>query len=87
MEIKAELVLREIAGDYALIPVGESVREHNGLFSLTETGARIWELLPQAETAEDIVDALAEEYDAPRETIQADVAEFLDQLRAFNVID
>lgn len=86
MEIKAELVLREIAGDYALIPVGESVLAHNGLFSLSETGARIWELLPQAETAEEIVNALAEEYDAPRETIQTDVTEFLNKMRELNII-
>ena len=86
MEIKAELVLREIAGDYALIPVGESGLAHNGLFSLSETGARIWELLPQAETAEEIVDTLAQEYDAPRETIQTDVTEFLNKMRELNII-
>lgn len=86
MEIKAELILREIAGDYALIPVGESVREHNGLFALSETGARIWELLPQAKTAEEIVNTLAEEYDAPRETIQTDVTEFLNKMRELNII-
>ena len=63
MEVKKQLVLREIAGDYALIPVGDTVIKNNGLFSLSETGARIWELLPQAEGTEQLVDTLLEEYD------------------------
>ena len=58
MEVKKQLVLREIAGDYALIPVGDTVIKNNGLFSLSETGARIWALLPQAE-AESCIEILS----------------------------
>lgn len=86
MEVKKQLVLREIAGDYALIPVGDTVIENNGLFSLSETGARIWELLPQADGAEQLVDALLEEYDVDRETLSRDVDEFLEQLRQMEIL-
>lgn len=86
MERKKELILREIAGDYALIPVGDTVLKNNGLFSLTETAARIWQLLPAAESQEQIVDALLEEYDVERAVLEADVAEFLDQLRELEIL-
>ena len=86
MEVKKQMVLREIAGDYALIPVGDTVIENNGLFSLSETGARIWELLPQADGAEQLVDALLEEYDVDRETLSRDVDEFLEQLRQMEIL-
>lgn len=86
MEVKKQLVLREIAGDYALIPVGDTVIKNNGLFSLSETGARIWELLPQADSAEQLVDALLEEYDVDRETLSRDVDEFLEQLRQMEIL-
>lgn len=86
MEVKKQLVLREIAGDYALIPVGDTVIKNNGLFSLSETGARIWELLPQADSAEQLVDALLEEYDVDRETLSSDVDEFLEQLRQLEIL-
>lgn len=86
MEVKKQLVLREIAGDYALIPVGDTVIKNNGLFSLSETGARIWELLPQADSAEQLVDALLEEYDVDRETLSRDVDEFLEQLRQLEIL-
>ena len=86
MEVKKQLVLREIAGDYALIPVGDTVIKNNGLFSLSETGARIWELLPQADSAEELVEALLEEYDVDRETLSRDVDEFLEQLRQLEIL-
>ena len=66
MKVKVEAVLREIAGDHVLVPVGDTVIEHNGLFALSEVGARIWELLPDCETEDDITDKLLEEFEAPR---------------------
>ena len=86
MEIKKELVLRDIAGDYALIPVGSTVLKDNGLFVLTEAAARIWELLPQAENEAALVDALLEEYDVSRETLDKDEAEFLGRLREMEIL-
>lgn len=86
MEVKKQLVLREIAGDYALIPIGNTIIKNNGLFSLSETGARIWELLPQADGVKQLVDALLEEYDVDRETLSRDVDEFLEQLRQLEIL-
>lgn len=87
MKVKTEAVLREIAGDYVLVPVGDTVIEHNGLFALSEVGARIWELLPECENAEEITDKLLEEFDAPRETVSSDVKEFLEKLLSFGLIE
>jgi len=87
MKVKIEAVLREIAGDHVLVPVGDTVIEHNGLFALSEVGARIWELLPECENADEITDKLLEEFDAPRETVSADVKEFLDKLYALGLIE
>lgn len=86
MDVKKDLVLREIAGDYALIPTGNTILKNNGLFSLTETAARLWELLPQAREESDLVDALLEEYDVDRPTAEADVAAFLAQLRELEIL-
>lgn len=86
MKVKKELVLRELAGDYALIPIGSDILKNNGLFSLTETGARIWQLLPETGTERDIVDALLEEYETDRSTLEKDVREFLEQLRELEIL-
>ena len=87
MKINFELVHREIAGDHVLVPVGKTSSMFKGLFPLTETGAFIWNLLPEAENEDYIVNKLLEEYDADRETVQNDVTQFLTKLREFRIID
>lgn len=87
MQIKKEFILREIAGDHVLVPIGKTCAEFKGLFPLTESGARIWELLPEAENEEYIVNKLLEEYEVDRETLTNDVHVFLNKLREFGIID
>lgn len=87
MKIKIEAVLREIAGDYVLVPVGDTVIQHNGLFAMSEVGARIWEILPECENEKEITEKLLEEFEAPYETVSADVAEFVARLREFGLIE
>lgn len=86
MQIKKEFVLREIAGDYVLIPIGKTGAEFKGLFPLTETAAAIWEMLPGAENEEEIINKLLEEYDVDHETLATDVKGFLNKLREFGMI-
>lgn len=54
MEIKKELIKREIAGDCILVPVGKTVYENNGLFVLNELAAYIWDILPDVSTEREI---------------------------------
>ena len=86
MQIKKELIKREIAGDTILVPVGKTVYDSNGLFVLNEVGQFIWDLLPNVETEGDICRALVAEYEVDPETAAADVAEFLDRLRKLNIL-
>ena len=86
MEIKKELLKREIAGDSFLIPVGKSVYDSNGMFVLTELGAFIWDLLPQAESPEDILQKVLAEYEVDEATARADIAEFLQKLQDLQIL-
>ena len=86
MKIKKELIKREIAGDTILVPVGSAVYDANGLFVLNELGGFLWERLPQAENAEQLCDAVLEEYEVSREEAARDIAEFLDKLRKLDII-
>ena len=63
MIIKKELIKRQVAGDTILVPVGQSVYSSNGLFILNEVGAFIWDLLPEAETSEQLCRAVLDAYD------------------------
>lgn len=86
MLIKKELISREIAGERFLVPVGKTVYDSNGLFILTEVGGFIWDLLPEARDAQDIVSAVLNAYDVDEATARADVTAFLAKLTELDII-
>lgn len=86
MNCKHEFVLREVAGDYLLIPTGTTALDLNGMLTLNEVGAAIWNMLPEVENEVALAQRLAQEYDAPPEQIRADVAEFLGRLRELDIL-
>ncbi len=86
MKLKLQLVKRDIAGDIILVPVGAATSSIQGLITINETGAAIWDALPEAENEEAIVDKLYEQFDAERDELRKDVDEFLDKLRELKVI-
>ena len=87
MQIKKDMILREIAGENILVPGADAILDLNGLFVMTETATFIWEKLPEVDTEDQLVDKMLEEYDIDRETAQNDISEFLDRLRKFEIID
>lgn len=87
MQIKKEMILREIAGENILVPSADTVLDLNGLFVVTETGAFIWKLLPKVESEIEILDNMLEEYEIDKETAQKDISDFLERLRCFGIID
>ncbi|MDD7772684.1 MAG: PqqD family protein [Firmicutes bacterium] len=86
MKLKREFVLRQIAGDHLLIPVGKTALDMNGMLTLNEMGAFLWKKLPQAQTEAELTDLVLAEYEADRATVEKDVAEFLDKLRKLGIL-
>ena len=86
MIIKKDFIKRDVAGDTVLVPVGKTVLDANGLFVMNELGAFIWDLLPEAETEEDICKAVLAEYEVSREEAAQDIAEFLNTLRKMEIL-
>ena len=80
MRIKKEFVLREIAGDYVIIPTGKTVLEFNGLITVNEVGVSIWKMLQEEVTFDQIVQNILEEYDVEESVAREDIREFLDTL-------
>ena len=86
MKINKELVKRDIAGDTILVPVGKTVYDSNGLFVLNELGSFIWDRLPQAETEEELVNAILEEYEVAESVAREDLNKFLAKLREMEIL-
>lgn len=81
MTIKGSFILREVAGSHVVVPVGSSAVDFNGMITLNETGAFLWELLSQGSTTEELIQRLTEEYDVTPEAARHDVEVFLQRMR------
>ena len=80
MRIEKEFVLREIAGDYIIIPTGSTVLEFNGLITVNEVGVTLWNMLQEEVTMDELVAGILAEYDVSEEVARKDIQEFLDTL-------
>ncbi len=83
MKISENYILREIAGEYIVVPTGSAAMDFKGLITLNDTGVFLWKLLQEDDqTKESLLDALCEEYEAVREEAKADIEEFLQRIRS-----
>ena len=87
MKIQKEFVLREIAGDYVIIPTGKTALTFNGLITVNEVGAELWKMLQSDVTFEDLTKGILEVYDVDEKTAKEDIREFLDTLKKGGVLD
>ena len=86
MKLKQEFVLREIAGDYVLIPVMKQEDEFKGIISLNETGAYIWKKLEENKDTDEIIKDMLDDYEVSLEQAQNNVNEFLSNLKTLGII-
>ena len=86
MKIEKEFILREIAGDYVIVPTGQTALEFNGLITVNEIGAFIWKKLDQDITEDELVQAILEEYEVDEETARNDVKEIHDKLTECKIL-
>ena len=86
MKIKKQVILRSVAGEHMLIPVGETVFEYNGIFMLTESGKFLWENISNGAEESDLTNLLMQEYGIDSDTATADVNEFIEMLKTFGIV-
>lgn len=87
MKVRSGFMLREIAGQAVVVPLGERVVEFNGIITLSESGAFIWRKLENEVSEKELVEYLINEYDIDIETARNDMEDFLNSMRQKNLID
>ncbi len=85
MKIKDGFLLKEVAGNYVVVPVGNV--SFNGMLSLNETGFMIWKMLETECEESDIVKKFLSEYDVSEEKAKEDISAFIQKLKAAGILD
>lgn len=88
MKIKEGFVLEKVGSSYLAVAVGAAAKNFQGLIRTNETGAFMWNIVKDNDkTAEELVEALSIEYDAPRDVLLRDVLSFEKQLREAGILE
>lgn len=86
MKIKDGFLLRQVAGQTVVLPVGGDL-DLNMMITLNDTGAFLWEKLQEDTDEAALVAALLAEYDVDEDTARKAVAAFVEKLNAHGFLD
>lgn len=86
MKVSNQFILRTIADEHLLIPVGEAAISVKGLIALSESGKLLYEKLKDGCSRADLIAALMSEYEVTEEVACQDTDAFLSQMRELNML-
>lgn len=87
MKIKKGFMLREVANNYVVVPVGSASVEFKGLINLNSVGAFIWKCLENDTTIEEVVTKLTNEYEIDEKLALHDTEAFISKLNEAHLLD
>lgn len=89
MKLKDGLILREVAGQYVIVPTGKRVQEVTNIVYISSSAAYLWEYMKDHEfEKEDLVKRIMEHYTGVTEEKAAeDVEKFLKILADNNIME
>ena len=87
MKTKNNFLLRQVADTWVVMPIGQEMLDFNGMLTLNETGAFLWEKLEEGAELDDLVAALTAEYDVTAEAAREDAAAFCRKLLDAGCVD
>lgn len=87
MKVSDEFVLRQVADEFLLIPVGAAALRISGMISLTESGYLLYQQLQSGCDRDQLIRVLLETYDVEAAEAAADVDAFLDKMRKLRILE
>lgn len=87
MKLKKDFVLRQVAGSWVVLPLGQESVSFNGMLTLNETGALLWKTLEMGADVQELVKALTAEYEVSAQQAESDVQAFVSKLADAGCLD
>lgn len=88
MKIAQGFILKEMAGSYVVVPVGQNLVDFSSMITTNETGAFLWEKLQSDVTKEELCKSVMQEYQGVTyEEALSDIEDFLSVLKGKNILE
>lgn len=87
MKLNDNYILKTVAGMPVVVPVGEAVKDLNGMITLNGPAEIIWKAIENGKSYEEIVDEVKSRYDVSEDVVRTDLDAFLDKLRNYSILE
>ncbi len=88
MFISKNYILKEVAGNKIIVPVGAASIDFNSVIHLNDVGAFIFESLQKDNlTLDEIVSLICNEYEVDKDVAYADAKAFCEKLQKCNILE
>ena len=75
--VNEDYILREVCGEYVLIPTGETPVFGNSMITLNDSFVILWRLFSEDSTGREVLDKIIDIYDGNKEEMKQDVLRFV----------
>lgn len=86
MNLEKDFILREMAGEYVIIPTGKRAPLQEGLLTVNEVGAALWKELETGADFQELLASVLAQYEVEEERAVREIREFLDLLRKNGIL-
>lgn len=86
MKIKDGFILKNVVGEWLVMPTGENVKKFEGAIILNDVSAYIWKALERPVSKTDLLQDIIAEYSVEMQEARDDLDAFLERLRALDLL-
>lgn len=87
MKTKKGFMLRNVGGRHIVVAIGKASEEFNGLITLNESGAFLWNALSKGCTYDELLSKMLETYEVTEMTARAGIDQFLETAMSAGLIE
>ena len=86
MKTKKGFMLRSVGGRHIVVAVGKASEEFNGLITLNDSGAFLWNEISKGCTYDELLQKMLDTYEVTEMTARAGLDQFLETARGAGLI-
>ena len=87
MKIKEGFLLKEVAGNNIIVPIGDNLVDFSAMITVNETGAFLWKMLEKGAEIDELVTSLTGEFDVSEEIAKEDITDFINVLKDKGILE
>ena len=80
-------ILRNLVGEYVLMPVDENIGKFRGTVLMNEVSAFVWEKMQTSVTRDELLAGILENYEIDEKTAGSDLDRLLSELERLGIIE